>query len=219
MKHKGLLILLTAVIITFGICVAPAAIFKIQDYKLTAKAFPYNSPTEKLSPKALDIALVRALRERKQDYQKIYEADFSLSYQDEYSTEEYEVISAQLKALEAEGVLPVDSVSNRDAFGFYYSEIATGIKNKVYLVKVVSNLYPIEVTNEKITQLTLPNIDNEFSSLNTTRVIKSYLSYLGLDILEDWEYKGSYAQSTDAGLKVICLVDNDFFTLGVSIIS
>ena len=226
MKRKGILMLITSAFMIFSICLTPAAIFKIQDYQLNIQTFACESSTGKLSTSARDIPLVQALWERKPLSEDFYLPYFTLMQSDITldGTFTENPTFQELEELHKAGVLPAEAIENTMVISINSADIS---EINQYVIKLVSTgevefqhgsfikRYSIESTLGKVTSLHLFNQNNMFNGTSFDQIIKSYVAYLGLDVLDDWEYKGSYAESKDARLIIICTLQEDLFFLSI----
>jgi len=227
MKLKGMLIMIASAGLVAAICLTPAAVFRLQDYRLNSKFFTAEPQTGKLSASARDIPLVQALWESKPVSEGFYLPHFTLMDADGVFKETFveEPIFKEFEALHNAGVLPAEALGNvmiisinsmdsSEISGYITRFISNGVVK--FNSGGLTKRYSVVSTLGKITALNLLNQNNVFSGISFDRIIKAYVAYLGLDILDDWEYKGSYAESKGAKLAVLCSLQDDLFTLLVA---
>lgn len=202
-KFKSTAFIILIVLIVSAVTFAPAAAFKMQDAALFQGIHTAEKPKSKIDPQFEDIYLVKAIHD-------IYNnLDNTISSVEMGKSEAISTLVAQQRQLLADARIDIGLDSNESGPPIYVTDLNSYslIKNiyKFSFNDTNGNLFffQFEKKTEKFIFLSINKESNGYTQAQIKDLLKKYIQYLGLTIIDDWVYTDCGYESKKADLKVM----------------
>ena len=229
---KLLLSVIVVIVCAAAAAFAPALIFDYMDTALTSGPHKINSSAQGVEVLASDIPLTADVKEI---FGKQLTADvkeiFGKQLDVELNHEQQDVLSflKTFNGFQDLIFLPQnikDYLIKGENLNSEYYSLFTSVQNKssMYLIEhqkkdALMKRLQLQVDNEseKIVSLSMTHFF-DLSSVSRQQIMSDYITYLGLDILGDWEYNGNRYYSKKARFYVNAEIEDGSLYIGIEII-
>ena len=217
---KLLLSVIVVIVCAAAAAFAPALIFDYMDTALTSGPHKINSSAQGVEVLASDIPLTADVKEifgKQLDVELNHEQQDVLSFLKTFNGfQDLIFLPQNIK----------DYLIKGENLNSEYYSLFTSVQNKssMYLIEhqkkdALMKRPQLQVDNEseKIVSLSMTHFF-DLSSVSRQQIMSDYITYLGLDILGDWEYNGNRYYSKKARFYVNAEIEDGSLYIGIEII-
>lgn len=217
---KLLLSVIVVLVCAAAAAFAPALIFDYMDTALTSGPHKINSSAQGVEVLASDIPLTADVKEifgKQLDVELNHEQQDVLSFLKTFNGfQDLIFLPQNIK----------DYLIKGENLNSEYYSLFTSVQNKssMYLIEhqkkdALMKRLQLQVDNEseKIVSLSMTHFF-DLSSVSRQQIMSDYITYLGLDILGDWEYNGNRYYSKKARFYVNAEIEDGSLYIGIEII-